>query len=59
MKFYEKQTKQFCNNSIDLYNVHVHTKTKYEQPVLCNTGTSYILNTSHSKLSTYLICNIQ
>ena len=28
MKFDEKQTKQFCNNSIDLYNVDVHTKNK-------------------------------
>ena len=42
MKFYEKQTKQFWNNSMDLYNGHVRRKTKYEQPVLCNTGTSYI-----------------
>ena len=28
MKFYEKQTKQFCNNSIDLYNVDIHTQNK-------------------------------
>ena len=55
MNFYEKQTKQFCNNSIDLYNVHVQTKTKYEQSVLCNT----VYHTMHSKPSTYLICNIQ
>ena len=28
MNFYEKQTKQFCNNNIDLYNVDVHRKNK-------------------------------
>ena len=56
MNFNEKQTnKQFCNNSIDLYNVHVQTKTKYEQSVLCNT----VYHTMHSIPSTYLICNIQ
>ena len=63
MNFYDKQTKQFCNNSIDLYNVHVHTKTKKEQPVLCNTvyHTKFLLTgTFHCSFLTWIsLCSFQ
>ena len=54
MNFYEKQIKQFCNNSIDLYNVHVQTKTKYEQSVLCYT----VYHTLPSKVKTFHISDM-